>query len=117
MATTKQTAATATLLRVFTLLTQKEGLTTLSTVQVFLLVARREGTEGVLVKDIMRATGLTQSSVARIIAALSDQPARGMKQGLNWVAQNPDPEDPRRVRVTTTTVGQRVLSEIEAIMS
>lgn len=104
-------------LRLITHLLQKPGLTTLSAVQVFLLIARREGSEGVLVRDIVRASGLTQSAVARIVAALSDQPARGQRVGLNWLEQKPDPEDPRRVRIHVTEQGHQVLSEIETIMN
>lgn len=120
MSTPKQAASSpslATAARLVTFLAQKQGLTTLTAVQIFLLIGRREGADGVLVRDVVKATGITQSAVARIVAALSDQPVRGQKAGLNWLQQRPDSDDPRRVRIFTTEMGQRVLAEIETIMA
>lgn len=110
------TASSATLLRVMTLLTKHEGLTTLSSVQVFLLIARREGGEGMLVRDLVRATGKTQSAIARIVGALANSPQRGAREGLHWVEHRPDSEDPRKVRIFTTAKGQQVLADLDAIM-
>ena len=104
------------MLRLFTLLNQKSGLIALSTFHVFLLVARREGTEEVLVRDLVKTTGITQSAVARIIATLGDKRSRSEKPGMGWVVQVPDAEDPRRGRIFTTEAGRQVVAEIEAIM-
>lgn len=86
---------------------------TISRILVFILIARKS--DGCLVRELMEATGLNQSTIARIIALLSDKPQRGEKTGLEWVRMDPDPSDPRRVIVSVTAKGKRVLSDIEAL--
>lgn len=85
---------------------------TFTRLHVFLLLA---GKKDVLVRDVVKQTGLNQSTVARTVAQLGDKPLRGKKQGLGWVRTDPDPDDPRRVFINLTTKGNKVLSELEAI--
>lgn len=85
---------------------------TVSRLQVFLLVV---GKKDVLVRDLVKQTGLNQSTIARTLALLSNKPQRGKKEGLGWVRIDPDPEDPRRVVVNPTARGIKVMTEIEAL--
>jgi DNA-binding MarR family transcriptional regulator len=86
---------------------------TISRLLVFVLISRKS--DGCLVRELTAATGLNQSTIARILALLSDRPQRGEKAGLEWVRMDPDPTDPRRVIVRVTDKGKRVLAEIEAL--
>ena len=82
---------------------------TVTRLHVFLLLA---GKKDVLVRDLVKQTGLNQSTIARTLAILSDSPQRGKKAGLGWVTMDPDPNDPRRVVVNTTPKGEKALSEM-----
>jgi DNA-binding MarR family transcriptional regulator len=86
---------------------------TISRLLVFVLISRKA--EGCLVRELTQATGLNQSTIARILALLSDKPQRGERTGLEWVRMDPDPSDPRRVIIYVTEKGKRVLAEIEAL--
>lgn len=83
---------------------------TVSKVHLFLLISRGED---VLVRDLVRQTGMAQSTVARIVSALADKPLRGKKNGLGWVVAMPDPDDPRRVLINITSKGRKVIADIE----
>ena len=90
---------------------------TLSRVLLFTLVARADQKRGALVRDLIKATGLNQSTIARSLAHLSDKPQRGQKRALHWVEAHPDPDDPRRVRVFVTPNGLKVLEEVAAVLN
>ncbi|PCD76769.1 hypothetical protein CLN94_06590 [Pseudothioclava arenosa] len=87
---------------------------TVSRLNVFLHIASSKDGD-VLVRDLCKKTGLGQSTVARTLAILSDKPMRGKKDGLGWVRTDPDPEDPRRVLVNLTSVGVKVVADLEAL--
>lgn len=87
---------------------------TLTRLNIFLQIAK--GTD-VLVRDLVKTTGLGQSTIARTVALLSDKPMRGKKEGLHWVAAHPDPDDPRRVMINLTKKGQAIVSDMEEILS
>lgn len=80
--------------------------------QTLLFVAQNEGTEGALVRDIVRYTGLNQSTVARNLSYLSVKPTRGMPKAANLIEMAPDPDDPRRMRIRTTPNGKRFIEEM-----
>ena len=84
----------------------------ISRLRVFLYVAQRSDA---LVRDLVKTTGLNQSTVARTLAILGEKPQRGGAEGLGWVVMSPDPDDPRRVLINITSKGQKVLSEIEEL--
>ncbi len=107
---------TANLLRVSTHLLKYDREMTLTRLQVLLVVARKAGRDGVLVRDLTTATGLNQSTVARILSHLGQKPLRGHKHPLDWVTMVPDYEDPRRVRCQLTKKGQTVMAEIEQLL-
>jgi DNA-binding MarR family transcriptional regulator len=100
------------LLRIATHLTKYDREMSMSKLQIFLLVAQK-GKEGALVRDLIKHTGLNQSSVARTLAHLGEKTTRGQTTPLNWVDMRPDAEDPRRVRCFVTSKGETVLAEIE----
>lgn len=81
-----------------------------------LLVVSRKTTDGVLVKDIVTATGHNQSTIARTLAHMGQKPVRGQREALNWITSSPDYEDPRRVRLFLTPKGRTVINEIEELM-
>lgn len=105
----------ASVLKLMTYLTGFDREMTVNRVLLFLHIARR-GTEGVLVKDLMSATGLNQSTVSRGVAGLADKPQRGMKDPLRWVGVRPDHEDPRRVRMFLSERGEQIVNEIDAML-
>lgn len=107
------TDTTRNLLRAVTLLRTLDPEMTLSRLHVFLLIAGKKDT---LVRDLSRATGLNQATISRSIAMLSDKPQRGNREGLNWVAATPDPDDPRRVFVNLTPTGTKVLADLGNIL-
>lgn len=86
---------------------------TLSRLNVFLNIARGKD---VLVRDLVKTTGLGQSTIARTVALLSDKPLRGKREGLQWVTATPDPDDPRRVLLNLTKKGRVILSDLENLM-
>jgi DNA-binding MarR family transcriptional regulator len=100
------------LMRVCTHLSKYDREMSIAKLQIFLQVAKK-GKEGALVKDLMRVTGLNQSSVARTLAHLGEKTTRGQTTPLRWVDMRPDPEDPRRVRCHITSKGDTVLAELE----
>lgn len=81
---------------------------------VFLLVAQRKNT---LVRDLVRATGLSQSAISRILASLGDKPHRGKREGLHWVTVTPDPDDPRRVFANVSDKGRTILADMKQLVS
>jgi DNA-binding MarR family transcriptional regulator len=111
-----QTAAKTaqTLSRLTTYLMRVEPDMTIGKLHVFLFVAQRKD---VLVRELVRATGLSQSAISRILAALGDKPHRGKREGLRWVTVTPDPDDPRRVFANVSDRGRTVLSDIEQLIS
>ncbi len=80
--------------------------------QTLLFIAQNEGKDGALVRDIVRYTGLNQSTVARNLSFLSVKPTRGMQRAANFIEATPDPDDPRRMRVRTTEKGKRFIEEM-----
>lgn len=102
-----------TLGRVVSHLSAYDGEMNLHRVTVFLTVARKDGC---LVKDLVKVTGLNQSSVARLLAVLGEKPTRGATHPLRWVELRPDEEDPRRVRCWLTPKGQKVIEELSELM-
>lgn len=86
---------------------------TLTRLNIFLRVGRGRN---VLVRDLKKETGLSQPAIARTLAFLSDKPARGSKEGLDWVVATPDPDDPRRYFYNLTPKGQAVLSDLEDLI-
>ena len=80
-----------------------------SRLNVFLLVASKDY---VLVSELVRQSGLNQSSVARALSVLGDKPARKRGDGLRWIKETPDPDDPRRNFYSLTPLGQRRLNEM-----
>ena len=81
----------------------------ISRLRVFLYVAQRNDT---LVRDIVKATGLSQATISRTVSLLADKPQRGSQPGLGWVEAKPDPDDPRRIVLSLSAKGHRVVSEI-----
>jgi DNA-binding MarR family transcriptional regulator len=100
-------------MRVFTHLVKHDKDMPLTRGQVLMVIAMRPDC---LVRDIMQATGLSQSTIARSIAFLGDKPVRGNKDGLKWVEMRPDKEDPRRARINLTAKGKSLMAEIENLM-
>lgn len=98
-----------TLLRVATHVRTEDKEMPMSRFQILLLVAKA-GEDGALVRELIKASGINQSSVARSLKNLG----ASEKDGL--VKQSPDPEDPRRVRIFMTDRGNTFLSNIEGIM-
>lgn len=84
----------------------------ISRLRVFLYIAQRKDT---LVRDLVKVTGMSQSTMSRTLSILADKPQRGEQNGLGWVDMSPDPDDPRRVLVNLTAKGQKVLAEIEEL--
>lgn len=118
MTTTRQLPISSeinTLLRVVTHLRRTDKEMPMSRLQVLLLVAKA-GEEGALVRDIVKASGIVQSTVARSLAHLEDTKVRGNTEPLGLVRTFPDPEDPRRVRCVLTDKGKTLLSDIENLM-
>lgn len=99
--------------RVLTHLSQHDKDMPLTRASVLLIVAL---IPDCVVRDIMKRTGLSQSTVARSLAFLGEKPMRGMTDGLGWVAMRPDPEDPRRVRCSLTAKGEKLIAEINDLM-
>lgn len=82
---------------------------TLSRLSLFLRLA---GRRDVLVRDLVKETGMNQSTIARSLALLADRPQRGRRDGLGLVAMTPDPDDPRRMFINLTPRGKKLLSEL-----
>ena len=101
------------LLRVATRLTDLDKDMPLTRLQVLLIVAMRPGCT---VKEIVRRTGLNQSTVLRSLALLSDRPVRGQKSGFGWVVTQRDPRDSRRCLCYVTPTGEKMLAEIEDLI-
>lgn len=101
------------LLRVATRLTDLDKDMPLTRLQVLLIVAMRPGCT---VKEIVRRTGLNQSTVSRSLALLSDRPVRGQKEGFGWIATKRDPRDSRRCLCFVTQAGEKMLAEIEDLI-
>lgn len=104
-----------TLLRVVTHLRRNDKEMPMSRLQVLLQIAQA-GPDGALVRDLIKATGMNQSTVARTIAHLEDKQVRGNPAPLGLVRSFPDPDDPRRVRVVLTARGETLLSDVETLM-
>ncbi len=102
-----------TLLRSATHVLAQDPRLTMRSLQLFLLVAQRQGKNGVLVADLVKATGLNQSSIARALSFMSEQPRRDLKEPLRWLEQVPDPSDPRRGLIKLTAKGEQLLSDLE----
>lgn len=83
---------------------------------VVLLLVSKAPKEGALVRDIVKQTGLNQSTIARTLALLGDKPIRGKASGLKWVKTSPDRDDPRRVRIFMTEQGKKVLTDCSAFL-
>ncbi|MCG7628406.1 winged helix DNA-binding protein [Epibacterium sp. MM17-32] len=81
-----------------------------------LLHVSRKGSEGALVKEIVTATGHTQSTVARTLAHMGKKAVRGQAGSLDWIETRPDDDDPRRVRCILTPKGRTVIAELEDLM-
>lgn len=71
--------------------------------------------DGLIVRELMAKTGLSQATISRSIAFLGDKPVRGEKEGLGWVEKRVDPMDSRRVTMHLTAKGKRIVSELEAL--
>ncbi|MGH0000120.1 hypothetical protein ACQU0X_08570 [Pseudovibrio ascidiaceicola] len=95
--------------RLMTLMKGYDSDMTATRLHIFALVA---GKENVLVRDVIRQTGLKQSTVARNLSMLADKPMRGDKVGLGWLTVSPDIDDPRRVVVNTTPKGMAVIAAL-----
>ena len=87
---------------------------TITRLSVFIFIARHPEC---LVRDIVKATGLNQSTIARIVALLSDKPSRGNREGLFWVDATPDHDDPRRMRLSLTAKGRKVASDLSDLFT
>lgn len=101
------------LLRVATRLTDLDKDMPLTRLQVLLIVAM---IPGCTVKEIVRRTGLNQSTVSRSLALLSDRPVRGQKDGFGWVVTRRDPRDSRRCLCYVTRSGEKMLTELENLV-
>ncbi|WP_176440853.1 winged helix DNA-binding protein [Oceanicola sp. 22II-s10i] len=82
----------------------------MSRLQILLHVASRSESGGALVRDLVKESGINQSSVARALSML------GAAQMDGLIEQVPDPEDPRRVRVHLTRRGESFLSGVSNVM-
>lgn len=100
---------TSALLRAIALLSKVNSEMPLSRAQVFLLVSRQPG---IVVRDLMKLTGLSQSAAARSLAALGSKPVRGQSDPANLVKMVPDPEDSRRVQCWLTPKGETLAAQM-----
>jgi len=85
---------------------------TVSRAQIFLLIGQKGECT---VRDLCTSTGLSQPSVSRQIALLFDKPQRGLKAGLGLVALRPDPVEPRRMLISLSPKGQRLIAELQSL--
>lgn len=85
---------------------------TVSRAHIFLLVHQKGECT---VRDLCTSTGLNQSTVARQIALLHDKPHRGVKAGLELVTLQPDPEEPRRMLISLSPKGKRLIAELQSL--
>lgn len=71
-------------------------------------------------KDVMKSLGLTQTSAYRNLTSLEAGVYRTSagkpKQGLGWLASEPDEIEPRATAWRVTPKGQRVLDQLEGVL-
>ncbi len=107
------------LLRVTTHILKYDNEIPVTRLQVLLLIARnsrnKDG-QGLLVRDIVKHTGLNQSTIARSLGLLGEKTVRGQKDPLRWVELIDDYEDPRRKRCLLTPKGEQVIREINELL-
>lgn len=68
----------------------------------------------IAMKDLMKITGLSQASISRNIAALSEL-HRMDKPGYNLIIREEDPAERRRKIVRLNSRGKRVVSRISGL--
>lgn len=116
MAKTSSTSAIRGLMRMLTYMMTHDKEMPISRLQMLLIISTK-GKEGCLVRDLVKATGMNQSTVARSLSHLSSKPLRGQKTPLHLISVLPDADDPRRVRAYLTEKGEQALAQIETMLN
>lgn len=104
------------LMRAVSYLSSLDDEMSLTKLRVLLLIAQNRD-EYTLARDLVRSTGLQQSTIARVLASLGEGPTRGKGKPLGLVSCKPDPEDPRRHFYKLSPKGWRVLSDLSAMVA
>lgn len=85
---------------------------TVSRALLFLLIHQKGSST---VRDLCASMGLSQPSVSRQLALLHTKPQRGQKGGLGLIELDPDPQEPRRMVVSLSVKGKRLIAELQSL--